>query len=1256
MNSVLKMAQARKAISVLGAILGVLLFSVGLFSQGNLGRILGAVTDQTGGVVSGATITIIDKDRGPARTLNTDDAGEYNAPNLIPGTYIVRVEANGFKRLERQNIVLEVGKEVRIDLTVQPGEQTQSVTVTEAIPLVETTNATLGGTLNNEQIVDIPLNGRLYQNLMSLRPGVMTQPGGSPWTQSTNGSRPDETVWLLDGILSTNFFDARPLNDMPSPFTDGGTILPIDAIQEFNMEENPKAEYGWRPGAVVNVGIKSGTNTLHGTAYAFGRDQSLDARNAFNPGPVNGVCVPNPTFPAQCDKLATELEQFGGTVGGPIKKDKLFFFAGYEGLRSKVGNVYVEQAPATGAGFGTGNSMPDAITALQNAGALSLCTGANGPNCLSPASLSIFGCSGTPSAVGSYTCTGSGGPSGPAASGLGLWGIQNAPSGGTSYQSRFPNQNTSDNGIAKMDYRINTKNMINGTVLISDYEGLGEDHAIANGNQENSAPIRTRTVTGSWIDTLSSTVVNEVRASYNRMSFRLLPGDANILADGSGLTGGSGYPINTGVSKFGGYGGFPSIFFPGTVFGTAGGDLLGSWRGRPLETSPNPYWVLQENVSYLRGKHSLKFGVDFTHIEGDTFVHDTRGRINFSNVKGGNTALENFFAGIPSSGTLQINSVPLRLTWKEFSGYAQDDYRLTQRLMLNVGLRYSYVSPFKEVNNNIANFDPTSPTGLTQQGAPGFNTIFKPDKKDFSPRLGFAWDVTGKGTTVVRGGASIIYSTWQLASFFANPAPSGDRNHQASPANNPSGANFVLNGVTTPGTGTIQTQVAQISGKSMTGWNGGAVFTTPPSTAVCGDAPIRGTPAGFGVAGDPLPCDIMGIDPNVKTPYVTTWSLGVTHAFTSNLSLEVGYVGNHGSRLMGLRDINMADPTTLRHPYGDVINGVDVPGPLGNFPWFSSIDYATTDRLSNYNSLQTTLTERVTHGLSFTSGYTYGHALDDGSLNRFGSLPQNSQNVRAEYGSGDLDVRNHFTFTASYELPGKKGFGQMLEGWKINTVVTLQSGLPWLVDDTGNNFAYNGGYNGGEQTDRWDFFGNPADFSSGKNGIPYCTGPTTCTQYSGMDGQVVAFSAAQSASMWNQCLAHARDTSAGGSLTSAGCFVSGNSVMTPPSFGTFGNMGRNIFRDSGFKDWDFSIFKNFRFTERYGAQFRFEVFNLLNTPIISNPYGAANGYSFGNDPSLVNGNSSPFGCGCATPDIAAGNAMVGSGSSRVMQLGLKLSF
>src|SRR6266436_2660080 len=292
----------RKAFQAFCALLGLLLLCPPAYSQGSFGRILGTVTDQSGGVVAGATVTVLDKDRGVSRTLTADDAGAYNAPNLTPGNYTVRAESKGFKVFERLGIALDVGKEVRIDATLQPGDQNQTVTVTESVPLVETTNATLGGTLETADIADLPLNGRDYQNLLGLRPGVMLQPGGGPWTQSTNGVRPDESVWMVEGVINMNFFDARPVINMPSPFTDGATILPIDAIQEFNLMENPKAEYGWKPGAVVNVGIKSGTNQLHGDAYAFGRYQGWDARNYYNvantisgcPLVTNGECNKTP--------------------------------------------------------------------------------------------------------------------------------------------------------------------------------------------------------------------------------------------------------------------------------------------------------------------------------------------------------------------------------------------------------------------------------------------------------------------------------------------------------------------------------------------------------------------------------------------------------------------------------------------------------------------------------------------------------------------------------------------------------------------------------------------------------------------------------------------------------------------------------------------------------------------------------------------------------------------------------------------------
>src|SRR3989442_740642 len=278
--------RSRVTASVFGASLVVLLFSLALLAQqANFGRILGKVSAPSGAVLPGATISIIDTQRGLARTVTTDEAGQYSAPTLIPGTYTVRVEFPGFKTLDRENIVVEVGREIRVDLTLEPGAQSETVTVNEAVPLVDATGAVLGGTLENAAINDMPLNGRNYQNLLNLRPGVVIQPGGSPWTQSTNNIRPDETAWMVDGVINANFADARPIANMPSPLTDAATILPIDAIQEFNLEENAKAEYGWKPGAVVNVGIRSGTNKFHGSAFAFGRSGSLAPRNVFNPAP-----------------------------------------------------------------------------------------------------------------------------------------------------------------------------------------------------------------------------------------------------------------------------------------------------------------------------------------------------------------------------------------------------------------------------------------------------------------------------------------------------------------------------------------------------------------------------------------------------------------------------------------------------------------------------------------------------------------------------------------------------------------------------------------------------------------------------------------------------------------------------------------------------------------------------------------------------------------------------------------------------------
>jgi len=250
----------------------VVLACVPLLPQGSTGRIDGTITDQSGGVIVGAKVTVTDLQRGVARTLTTDSAGAYAAPNLIPGAYIVRAEFRGFSAVERKDIMLEVAQQIRIDLQLRPGEQTETVTVTGQVPAINTTDAELGGTITNNIINDVPLNGRNFQNLLDLIPGVSKYPGNAMWTPSANGLRAHDNYYMVEGINTNDPFRAQSIMNGSLTAGDATTILPLDAIDEVRLLENPRAEYGWQPGVVVNLGIKSGSNGIHGTVYAYGRD------------------------------------------------------------------------------------------------------------------------------------------------------------------------------------------------------------------------------------------------------------------------------------------------------------------------------------------------------------------------------------------------------------------------------------------------------------------------------------------------------------------------------------------------------------------------------------------------------------------------------------------------------------------------------------------------------------------------------------------------------------------------------------------------------------------------------------------------------------------------------------------------------------------------------------------------------------------------------------------------------------------------
>jgi hypothetical protein len=689
-------------------------------------------------------------------------------------------------------------------------------------------------------------------------------------------------------------------------------------------------------------------------------------------------------------------------------------------------------------------------------------------------------------------------------------------------------------------------------------------------------------------------------------------------------------PVNTGLTVPG---------FP--VINVGSFHQLGTWHNRPSDNTPNPYYDIQDNFSILKGKHTLKFGGEYAHIEADAWVPDYgRGRIDFggSVLSATSSGLEDFFAGAASAGRALVGNPRRRGLWKSFAGYFQDDYRMSEKLTVNLGARYELKTPIREANNLFANFDPTSPTGLVQQGTGGHSTLWKNYPNVLSPRLGFAYDVTGKGTTVVRGGFSVIYSSFSMVEWISQNQ--FQNSSAVTLASNPTGADLIVGGATVaPGAaGGIQVAVLNNT-PSVAAWN--SVVFPPPA-------------AGKNIScSDASQCSLMGVDPNLKTPYIVNYNFGVQHSFGSNLSLEIGYVGNHGANLTGFTDVNQCAP----HASGPCVRPY-----AKQFPFYKFINVMTNDTRSNYSGLQTTLTKRMSHGLSFIAGYTYAHALDNGSLNRFALIPQNTNNPGAEYGNSDFDVRHRMTLTSTYNIPGIKGVAQLLEGWQLNGILTLEGAQPWTVNDYGNNFS-----GSGDSADRWNISGNPADFNAGLNTLVYCTGPgdAGCYNQNSLTGAKLCGSVAgtsttmpgacdmgASTTMWSTCKAAAADP---GTLAKGGCIVShsGSSVLTPNAPGTFGNIGRNIFRDSGYKNLDFSIFKNFTYKERFGAQFRLEVFNLVNRPIFANPWGASNGTSKGNNdfhqPHAFGGTS-------GTPDTVAGSPVVSSGSARDVQVGLKITF
>ncbi|HKV04866.1 MAG TPA: TonB-dependent receptor [Candidatus Acidoferrales bacterium] len=1222
----LQCLRSKRGFQALGLALGLLLFCVPAYPQLNYGSINGTITDASGAVIVGATVTITDVDRGVSRTLITDSAGQYFAPSLTPGSYSVRVEFTGFQSLNRTSVSVGVGQAVRVDLSMQPGSQSQTVTVTEAVPLVDTTNEVLSSTVESTQLAELPINGQLYTKVLEFQPGIHGNPGGNSPNYQTNGASGQGNYFLLDGVENSNIFvNSGPLIGAATS-TDELTILPQDAVQEVNVMTNPPAEFGWFQGAVVNVGLKSGTNAIHGSGYGFGRNNSLDAYDPY----LGGSPAP---------KQDDNFKQFGGSLGGPVKKDKLFYFGAFDLMRYTVGTAGTATVPTVNGGAGVDDpthSVPLAIQDLIN----------NQDILPSQLSLNLSDCTvagAAPTAVA--TC--------------GTKGVFRNNSLRTNNLG-VPGDSAghSNNVIGRVDYHLNDRNSINGEYFfgqaITSTPNVGEPSFWNNLNLS-----RTQMMRAVWIDTPNTNWVNEVRFGYNR--YNLADGNAEC-AGGNYSTGNVGQPnyaalgFNSGANPPSPFCGFPAVNFTQSGFPSFGAlSFFISDQGVFQYT-----YTAYDNASYTHGKHNFRFGFEFHHskFRGIGAPGFLDGVLNFNGgvAFDGSTDLEDFLAGAIGGGNQILVNPQQELTSLGFNReafYFSDDFRLNSRVTVNLGLRYELEPAILVDNNSAGNFSPSSATGMVEQkGSP----LYQADHKAFAPRAGFAWDITGKQTTVLRAGMGVSYDTPQVDDLIAhsfgaglNVIPTGfalynDAGPVFPPSSNPQAVKTAV--ITIPG-GALNWQISP---------PGNPVFPVSlNSDLTCGTG--NGPTLPDGVL--PSPCTLKARGTVVSLPGgqlsmntsnarspMFTWTLGIQHAFRPNTSLTVNYVGTHAYNLASEININQAAPgdsvpadIQQRQPY------------FKQFPWFAGIFVYGPAGFSNYHALQATFVQRNFHGLTLNAAYTFSRDL---ATPKGGNNPYitNSKCVGCDYGlatpTQDLGV------TLVYALPGRKSPAEMLEGWELSSAIDLQSGQPFSGLDGAHDLAGvndNRGLFGGT-TEQWSLYGSGRNFKNiGKlTGIP-CFG----LPGSGFNPALPFLNVfGCSATLPQACIDAANkepiNSSVAGSsglaeLDAIGCYMSANgkSVILPPAQGTFGNMRPGALIGAPFHEWDLSIRKSFKIRERLNLQASISAFNVLNN----------HAYSLGFLGGIVN---VPVLFGTSHGQPNDGNPVNGTGGAREVLLGLKATF
>jgi len=1098
------MAQVNKKWFAVSSVLLVLLslLSMPLLAQTFRGGINGSVTDPSGAVVSQAHVTATDIATAAVYNTVSSSAGGYNFSDLPLGTYKVTVTATGFQTLDVNGVSVTAGTVYTLPLKLNVAQAATVIEVAADALSLDTTTTTQTTVLDSKALQDVPLNGRDFTQLLATSPSF----AGIGNTGSVNGMRNDQIDYTIDGTDNNDLYLNADAVNQGGISGIAGVIYPIDAIDEYSLQTTGNSEAGRSPGGNLNVTTKSGTNSIHGSAYYFNRNEALAVANPF-------VAPGSPSSPLR-------NQNYGGSVGGPIWKDHTFFFIAYEEQKFVIGESHTVTEPSPA-------YVTEALAVLANAGGA---YGTYAPVTPSQISQNILNTLWDPSV------------------------IANLPASPNNYSSNAPESGYSHNLVAKLDQNFSERSRLSARWFFGQGYAVAPDCIYVCGylpEYFQTVPSHIQNYDVVWNYILKPNLSNQLAAGASFFTQGFV--DADHTQDVLALTG-----LDTGSS------------LPGSPQITINGfDSIGI---TPLSGRNDITGHITDTVSWTVGKHQLRFGLEYRRAYIDLYYNfGGLGAFYFGNSGilgpwGTSTAisdpnvqsLADYLAGYSGNYSDILGNEERFIYTHTGTAFAEDSWQVTPKLNVNLGVRYDYQQPFYTNEPNLSTFEPNN-GGLVVAGSSGKQQyIYNSNKLNISPRVGLAYQL--HPGTLVRGNFGVYFDQPAGQAFFGNIGiPNGGA---GGVNNNPAGTEpneSIVEGAPNP--------LAPI-------WS----INNPPVPIFTAAA---GQPTGSNVV------SIYSVTPNFKTPYAEMFGLNVEQSLGRAWQLNLGYVGTLSRHNLVLQDINQSAVVPgeqLDHSTSTVTVGTNTFSAqqasrpyFSQYPNFGIINQLNSAAGSSYNALQVMLRSNSWHGLTSQFSYAWSHNLDDSTA--FNILPQDSSNLKGDWGNSNYDIRNHFSAFLNYDIPSfSHGPEALTHGWELDGVLKFQSGEPVNVlsglDNSGT----------GENEDRASKIG------------PALNG----------NRSVQSNSYAQ--------------------------YLNPNSFVEP-ALGTYGNLGRNQVTGPGFGDVDLSLVKTTPlYKDRVRAQFRVEMFNVFNRTNLSPPNNSlADGSTFGQSTSTIGINEGAPGIGAGEP-------------------------